>query len=225
MRSLVALLVLGISAPVPARPQGSGSTQSAPDLAKALQAKYDTVRDFSADFSHMYKGGVLKKTVMERGTVIVKKPGKMRWTYSSPEEKVFVSDGQRLYSYVKADKQVMVTNLPPQDEATAAVLFLAGRGNLTRDFTVSHADTVTAAAGAAALKLVPRQKERDYDWLVLVVDRQTLQIRSLVTGDQQGGTSSFTFTNLKENIGATDATFTFKVPRGVEVVGDAKASR
>src|SRR4051812_21127498 len=79
------------------------------ELAQALQKRIDTVRDFSSDFEHSYEGGVLKKKVTERGRLMVKKPGKMRWEYTSPEAKTFVSDGVKMYSYVPADKQVIVS--------------------------------------------------------------------------------------------------------------------
>ncbi|HVB38667.1 MAG TPA: hypothetical protein VND92_09030, partial [Vicinamibacterales bacterium] len=62
--------------------------------------------------------------------------------------------------------------------------------------------------------------ERDYDWLVLVVERQSLRIRTLVTRDAQGGTSSITFARVKENVEMPDRLFTFKIPRGVDVVTD-----
>ena len=67
------------------------------------------MRDFTADFSHTYAGGVLKKTTTERGTLQVKKPGRMRWEYVEPEHKLFVSDGRKIYSYLPADKQVIVS--------------------------------------------------------------------------------------------------------------------
>src|SRR5579872_4559443 len=76
---------------------------SAAELAQALQRRYDRVQDFSADFVHSYQGGVLKKPVAERGRVLIKKPGKMRWEYTTPEVKLFVSDGTKMYSYVPAD--------------------------------------------------------------------------------------------------------------------------
>jgi outer membrane lipoprotein carrier protein len=140
----------------------------------------------------------------------------MRWDYTAPEKKVFVSDGRKIYSYVPADKQVMVSNMPADDEATTAVLFLAGKGNLTRDFTVSYADE--QAPDTWTLRLTPRQKQRDYDWLVVVVDRRTLQIRSLTAAEQQGGRSSFAFTNYRENVGVGDKTFEFRIPKGVDVI-------
>jgi len=190
-------------------------------LAHALQGKYDSVRDFSADFVHQYRGGVLQKSITERGHLVVKKPGKMRWTYSGADRKVFVSDGRKMYSYLPADRQVYVATVPPDDQASTPALFLAGKGSLVRDFTVTAAAPPAGApAGSTALKLVPARGDRDYDWLVIVVDQVSLAWRMLVTGDRQGGESTFTFSNLEENRGVSDRDFTFQIPRGVDVITD-----
>ena len=189
------------------------------ELAATLQKKYDGVKDFSADFVHAYEGGVLRKQITERGKLQVKKPGKMRWEYIAPEEKLFVSDGVKMYSYIKQDKQVIVSDIPAADQATTPTLFLAGKGSLTRDFTPSLVDAPAGSPpGSQGLKLVPKARQREYDWLTLVVDPVGLAIRGLVTVDAQGGTSRFSFTNLKENVGVADKAFEFKMPRGVDVV-------
>ena len=193
---------------------------SAGQIAAALQAKYDKIRDFSADFTQQYESGVLKRKLTERGKVRVKKPGKMRWDYAAPEKKVFVSDGSQIYLWVPADNQVTRSPVPKEDEATTAVLFLVGKGNLTRDFRVTFVPD--APGGTYGLRLEPKLPERDYDWLQLVVDRQTLQIRSLTAADRQGGQSTFAFSNLKENIGVPDSAFAFKIPRGADVVTAGK---
>jgi outer membrane lipoprotein carrier protein len=208
--ALLALLLL--PAPAGARP----AQPSPEEVARAVQRHYDQVKDFTADFTHTYTGGVLKKTITERGTVQIKKPGRMRWEYTSPERKTFVSDGHKIYSYVPADRQVVVASMPKEHEATTAVLFLAGKGDLTRDFAVSF--TTGGSDDTWALRLEPKRKQRDYDWLVLVVDRKTDQIRRLVAADQQGGTSTFDFTNYRENTGLTDKIFAFSIPRGVDVI-------
>jgi outer membrane lipoprotein carrier protein len=192
---------------------------TAPELAAELQKKIDGIRDFSTDFAHAYEGGVLKKQITERGHLLVKKPGKMRWDYMDPEKKEFVSDGLKMYSYIPADKQVIVSSVPAQDEASTPALFLAGKGSLTRDFTASLVDVPPGTAGGSrALKLVPKRRESEYEWLILVVDPGTLAIRGLQTTDAQGGKSTFSFTNLKENVGLTDKEFAFRIPRGVDVV-------
>ena len=202
-----------------------GADSTAPELAAALQKKYDGIKDFSADFSHTYEGGVLHKQITERGHLLVKKPGKMRWDYSTPETKQFVSDGLKMYSYIPQDKQVIVATVPPDEDAPTPTLFLAGKGDVTRDFTPSLVETPAGMpAGSRALKLVPKSRQRDYDWLVLVLDPGTLSIRGLLTVDEQGGKSSFFFTNLKENVGLADKEFTFKIPRGVDVVSASPRS-
>jgi outer membrane lipoprotein carrier protein len=196
-----------------------GAESTAPELAAAVQRKYDNIKDFSADFVHKYEGGVLRKTISERGRLLVKKPGKMRWDYSAPETKQFVSDGVKMYSYIPEDKQVIVAAVPTDDDAPTPTLFLAGKGNVQRDFTPSLVEApAEMPAGSRALKLIPKAKQRDYDWLVLVLDPASLAIRGLLTVDAQGGKSSFSFTNLKENIGLADKEFVFKIPRGVDVV-------
>jgi outer membrane lipoprotein carrier protein len=195
------------------------------DLARAIQQKYDTVRDLSASFEHRYRGGVLRKEAVERGTVQIKKPSRMRWTYESPERKVFVADGSRIYSYIPEDRQVIVAPVPAEDEATTPALFLTGHGSLVRDFAASLPPAPDPAPGTYSLKLVPHRREAEYDWLVLVVDRGTYRLRKLVTADAQGGESTFTFSNVRENTGIPDSAFRFTIPRGVDVVTHGQAGR
>lgn len=199
--------------------------QSAGELAAALQKKYDTVRDFSADFEHVYTGGALRRQLTERGRLQVKKPGRMRWEYTAPEKKSFVSDSVKLYAYIPGDRQVMVSSLPQGDQATTPALFLAGQGNLTRDFTATEvAPPKGSPGGARALKLVPKTPQAEFESLVLTVDAKTLGLRGLESVDSQGGTSSFLFINLKENVGLSDRDFIFTIPRGVDVITEGGAA-
>jgi outer membrane lipoprotein-sorting protein len=93
---------------------------------------------------------------------------------------------------------------------------------LIRDFTASLTDVPQGMpAGTKALKLVPKTRQPDYDWIVLMVDQATLGLRGLMSTDAQGGTSTFSFANLKENVNLADKEFAFQMPRGVDVVTDA----
>lgn len=213
-RFAVAVLALAAATVPEARTPAQGSP-SAGELAAAIQRRYASVRDFTAAFTHTYQGGVLRQKTVERGTLAVKKPGRMRWTYTAPERKEFVSDGRKLYSYMPADRQVIVSDVPSDGGDTTAALFLAGRGDLARDFT-AVLDGSTAAAHR--LKLTPKKKQQEFDTLTVQVRRDTLQIESLVAQDRQGGTSTFVFSGLKENVGLPDSAFVFKTPRGVQVV-------
>jgi outer membrane lipoprotein carrier protein len=217
-RRLWLTLTVGLAA---ATLTAQAATDTPEALAEAIQRRYEQIRDFRADFTHSYEGGVLRRKTVERGQMVIRKPGRMRWTYTSPEQKVFVSDGVKLYSYVPADKQVYVATIPTGDDASTPALFLAGKGNIVRDFTAAAASPPGAPEGSVALKLTPIRHEREYETLVLVVDRATLTWRMLITADRQGGTSTFSFANLRENTGVADKEFVFSIPRGVDVITDA----
>ena len=216
MRSL-AFVLLGALALAP-RLAGQGQDPAA--LAARIQARYATIKDFQGDFVQSYEGGVLRTKTSESGTLAVKQPGLFRFVYEKPERKEFVSDGTQIYTYLVADKQVIVSPAPGPGEATTPALFLAGRANIARDFTPTATTLPSAPPGLIALKLEPRKPDPDYQWFALGVDPATLQIRHLVAMDRQGGRSAFTFSNLKENQGISDNTFRFRIPRGVDVVNN-----
>ena len=190
------------------------------DVAGAIQRKYDGVKDFSASFTQTYEGGVLRRKSSDAGTVFVKKPGKMRWDYTGPEKKLFVSDGQTMFLYFPGEKQVIKNDVPSQDQATSAVLFLMGKGDIVRDFNIRWADG--GSDTTYRVRLDPKTRQAEYDWLEITADRETLRIVGLMAADAQGGRSSFTFSNFKENTGLADKIFQFTIPRGTEVISSGK---
>ena len=207
-----------------ASPSAQAVKESAEQLAARLQARYDTIRDFEADFTQTYQGGLLRTKTTEQGTVAIKRPGRMRWVYTRPERKEFVSNGDRIYSYVPRDKQVIVSAMPTGEQTTPA-LFLTGRGHLVRDFSVSFTELPGARTGTVGLKLVPKKGDPEFEWLMIGVDPARLQIQHLVALDRQGGRSTFTFTNLQENRNISDKIFDFQIPRGVDVINSGVAAK
>lgn len=213
VRAVGALLVVAL--PVVLGAQAPASPDA---IARALQTRYQTIQDFSADFVQTYRGGVLKTRSNLRGTVAVKKPGKMRWVYTSPQRNELVSDGRRIYWYEPEEKTVTVSDVGPENQASTPVLFLSGKGDIARDFTPSFVQS--ASPGELALKLVPKRAEPEYEYLVVTLDPASLQMRALTTRDRQGGESTLRFSNMKENVRIPDKTFVFTPPRGVNVVTD-----
>ena len=184
--------------------------QSAEALAQSLQQQYDKVRDFKASFVQTTQGAVLKVKSKGEGTVAVKKPGKMRWEYTKPEKQLIVSDGVRIYDYDPVTKELNVANLPPDEQAPTATLFLAGKGNILRDFKVSKVES--PIAGTLALRLDPRKVDPDYEYLVVAFDT-SYQIRGLMTRDRQRGESTIVFSDIKPNTNIPDKTFEFVQPK------------
>jgi outer membrane lipoprotein carrier protein len=206
----VAVLLSAPAAPGAVEPQ-----PTATDLAARVQARYNTISDFTADFTQRQTSPLLPKPVVDRGEVKIKKPGRMRWVYATGERHQVISDGTTIYAYFPQDRHVSPTPMPQGDDASTALLFLAGQGNLTRDFTATL--PAEQPTGEWRLTLRPRAAEADFETLTLEVDRTSLAFRGLVVVDQEGGTSAFRFTNLRENRGLSNSEFTFVIPRGVEV--------
>jgi len=204
---------------------GAQAPQDPTALAAKVQQRYDAIRDFQGDFVQTYEGGVLRTTATERGKVAIKRPGRMRFTYTQPERKEFVSDGNRLYTHLVADKQVIVSPAPDPADGDIPALFLAGQSHLTRDYAATFTPLPGASSGLVTLKLVPKTPHPDYDSLGIGIDAKTLQIRFLTALDKQGGRSSFSFSNLKENRGLSDKDFEFRIPRGVDVVTNGARSQ
>jgi outer membrane lipoprotein carrier protein len=208
---VLALAALGVAAPPRLEAQAA---PTAADLAARLQKRYESVRDFTADFTQTYRGILLRQAATERGKVLLKKPGRIRFTYESPERKIFVSDGTVFKTYYPEERSGSIAPLPKGDDASTALLFLAGRGDLTRDFVASPAEG--APAGEWRLGLVPKSKQADFDTLTLFIDARTLALLGFVTTDSQG-TNTIRFSNLKENTGLSDRAFEFTFPKGTEI--------
>ena len=214
--TVAAALVVAAMSSVEAQPPEAPPLDQ---LVRNLQLKYDSVRDFSADFEHRYTGGLLSISLVEHGTVLIKKPGKMRWSYATAEEKLYVSDGETFYSYFPLDRQVIVTEVPPDDRASTPALFLAGRGNLSEDFDAAYEDAPSSPE-AWVIRLTPRVADAGYEWLVVTVDRRSLSITGLSTSDFQGGQSTYIFTGLEENQDLPDSAFEFTIPDNIDIVSD-----
>jgi outer membrane lipoprotein carrier protein len=207
---------------------GAGSVTAQGDpvaLAAKVQQRYNGIKDFQGDFVQSYEGGVLRTKTSERGTLAIKRPGRLRFTYTKPERKEFVSDGVRLYTHLVADKQVIVSPAPSADDGEVPAMFLAGQSDLARDYTPSFTALPGAAPGLLTLTLVPKNTQSEFESIGLGLDPKTLQIQFLTAVDKQGGRSSFVFSNLKENRGLSDKEFEFRIPRGVEVVNQGARAK
>ena len=189
-----------------------------------LQARYDRIADFSADFEHHYAGGVLRATDVEQGTVRVKKPRRWRFDYEDPEPKLFVCDGTTIHSWFPADRQVVVSPLAAGEGASTPVAFLAGEGDLLRDFTARYTSG-RPPDGAWSVELTPVGGGAGYESLTLTMDRATLDILEIATTDFQGGVSTYIFSNIMQNQGLPDTLFMFDAPADVEIIRDAPLAR
>ena len=197
------------------QPMAAGQTSELNQLIDGLQAKYNKLASLSADFAQIYNSG--SQTRRESGRLLLKKPGKMRWDYTSPETKLFISDGKTLYEYVPADKYASKSSIKDSGDMRAPFAFLLGRGNLRRDFkTIEFAKEAPARAGNKVLRMIPK-RAADFRELLIEVEPASLQIARLTLIESGGSRSDFLFSNVQENPPVNAAQFVFKAPAGVEI--------
>ncbi len=185
-------------------------------LINALQAKYNKLSSLDADFTQVYTAPG-QRTRRESGHVILKKPGRMRWDYTSPESKLFICDGKWVYEYVPAEKFATRSSVKESDDLRAPFAFLLGRGNLRRDFKrIEFANESPVKAGSKILRMAPK-RATDFQELLIEVEPDSLQLSRLTLIESGGARSDFIFSNVRENVATSAAQFAFKPPAGVEV--------
>src|SRR5437667_12326037 len=100
-------------------------------VADAVDAHYNHLQSMQSEFSEIYRGNGTER--VESGTLWLKKPGKMRWEYRSPREKLFLSDGKDAWFYLPGDRQVRKTPVRKLDDLRSPLGFLLGKTRLEKE--------------------------------------------------------------------------------------------
>ena len=156
-------------------------------------------------------------TVVEQasGELAIRRPDRFRWDYREPNQQVIVADGTRIWLYDSDLEQVTVRKLDATLSATPAML-LSGQGNLQDNFTVAQ----TSQEGAIQwVRMEPKRDDTDFKWVRLGFDATTLKFMQLA--DKLGQTTTLEFSQLQRNPAIDSSRFTFTVPAGADVIGDA----
>lgn len=222
-RTLLAIaLALPALAPLtPIRPAMAADKQAdatASDVAKRVQAFYNSTRTFQADFKQEFtiKAHNQKKT--SDGRVAFEKPGKMSFTYTNPTGNRVVSDGKTLKVYESENKQMFEQQVD-RSQYPAALAFLMGEGNLEESFELRLLDAKTmGVSGAWVLEGTPKEPTPAYQKVLLYIDMATAQVRRVLILDAQGNRNRFDFSNPVVNTKIAPREFAFTPPAGTQII-------
>src|SRR3989440_8901983 len=104
---------------------------SVASIARNVDNRYNHITTLQAEFTELYRGAGMERR--ESGTLWLKKPGKMRWQYRSPREKLFVSDGKNAWFYLPGDRQVRKAPVRKLDDLRSPLGFLLGETRLEKE--------------------------------------------------------------------------------------------
>jgi outer membrane lipoprotein carrier protein len=181
-------------------------------LVRKVDDHYNHLTSLRAHYVERYSGLGMDRA--EEGTLLLKKPGRMRWSYSAPVGKVFVLDGKFAWFYTPGDAQATRVPAKELDDLRSPLRFLLGHTQLRKEL-----DNLTVVQDGSEFRIsgVPKGMEQRVKLLSLwvtaagAIDRMRLE-------ELDGAVTEFTFSEMRENVPVKDSDFAFIPPPGVTVV-------
>src|SRR5690349_8896655 len=223
-KAAISTLLLALAAPAallavsvhPAESLAAGPT--AEEIGARVQSFYDSTKTFKATFEQTYTIKVQNVKKVSTGKVTFEKPGKMSWAYDAPNGNRVVSDGTTIRVYEKENEQMYETPVKGS-QYPAALSFLVGQGQLTKDFTLRLLDAAQMKfEGGYVLEGTPKSATPAYQKILLYVDAQTNQVRRVLILDAQGNKNRFDFSAPVVNQPVPKGEFEFTPPSGTRVI-------
>jgi outer membrane lipoprotein carrier protein len=199
------------------------STRSAQEIAKTVDRKYNGLKTLKMDFIETYSGAGRIRT--ESGTLLLKQPGRMRWDYREPRQKIFLADGKNAFFYVPGDRQARKASLKKLDDLRSPLRYLLGKAKLEKEFPdLALVDGAKVArSGNVVVGGVPRRMADRVQQVLFEVNPQD-QIERIVIEEIDGTTTEFRFTQIEEGVAIADTMFKFERPANVELVNAPELS-
>ena len=185
----------------------------------AVQKNYEKVLTFEAEFTQKSYVKMMDKTQNIKGTVSLKKPGKMKWAYGAPDKQVLISNGKTLWHYVAEEEQVTKVPIESIYSSNTPALFLAGQGNLIKTFNV---ESISLETNPISISLTPKKDDQALTRLQLFANKKNYQITGSTVYDKLGNKTEIYFSKIKTNKDIPEKTFEFQVPPDVEILDYTK---
>jgi outer membrane lipoprotein carrier protein len=198
------------------QPTPAAQAPSAHELAQRVDRHYNQLHSLKAGFTESYDGLGMQRT--ESGTLLLLKPGRMRWDYTSPPGKLFLLDGKYAWFYVKGDPQVQRMESKQLDDLRSPLRFLLGHTELEKE--MSSLTVAPAAAGRFTLSGQPKGQEKRVSRLTLTVTADGA-ITAIEIEESDGALTRFNFANEAPDAPIPADQFHFTAPAGVPIVDAA----
>jgi len=182
-------------------------------LLKSIEARYNRAQSLKLDFSETYAG--LKRPVQrESGVLYLRKPGRMRWEYTLPAGKIFLSDGKEVIEYTPNDEHALKSKLKQSEDMRAPLAFLLGKLDFKKEFK-----SFQTSADAAGTWIVAQPNSDNLAYTeVRFLASPDGEIRRVRFTLQDRSKLDFTFSNQQLNVPVSPSMFVFHPPPGVQIV-------
>ena len=192
---------------------GQAPAPSAKVLAQRVDHHYNSLHSLKAGFTESYEGLGMSRT--ESGTLLLLKPGRMKWDYSSPPGKIFLLDGKYAWLYTPGDAHVQRIAAKDLDDLRSPLRYLLGHAELAKE--LNGLAVKPAPNGQFTLTGIPKNMESRVARLALTVTAEGT-ITGIEIVETDGAVTRFTFSHEQPDAPLSANTFRFRAPPGVPVV-------
>jgi outer membrane lipoprotein carrier protein len=193
-------------------PRAAWSADTAEQLAQRVDKYYNGLHSLRTTFTESFRGMGMDRE--EHGTLLLRKPGKMHWSYSDPAGKTFLLDGKYAWFYSPGDAQVERVAATQLDDLRSPLRFLLGHTQLQKEL---EGLTLSSTADGFELSGVPKGMQNKVAKIALGVNGDGI-IHSMRVLETDGAETAFTFRDSQANAPAPDSEFVFHPPAGIPVV-------
>jgi len=204
---------LGPSAAAPAQP--ATDPPSAQAFAAIIDHHYDSLHSLSVSFTQQYAGMGIERT--ESGTLLLKRPGRMRWTYTKPAGKLFILDGHYAYFYTPGQDEIPRVAANKLDDLRSPLAFLLGHAELAKQLTGLKLERAGLPPGTWMLTGVPHGMEKRVSAMTIAA-RDDGTITMLRVEETDGAVNTFQLSHEQPNVPAPASAFRFIPPPGTHVI-------
>lgn len=178
-----------------------------------IETRYNHAQSIKLTFSEVY-AGTRRPVQAESGILYLRKPSRMRWEYTTPQGKLFLSDGKEVYLYTPDDRRAEKSKLKESEDMRAPLAFLLGKLDFAKEFKSFE---VRQEGPASWIVAQPKSASLAYTKVEFLATADGEIHRVLVTGQDQSKLD-FTFSDEQLNPAVAASMFVFHAPPGVQVV-------
>lgn len=184
----------------------------------ALESFYASVQSMQANFVQITRQPSMGIEEEQRGQLILKRHRKMRWDFTRPDKRLFVTDGAQMWIHSPEDNQVIHYKDVSGMSSGGIDSLLSEMDKLSESFTVVlDLDPKSTTLGHFGLKLTPKG-EAPFKRLFLEVNKRKLTLKRVVVVDTFDNETELRFSGVKVNVDVADTMFQFEVPAGAELI-------
>lgn len=199
--------------------EGTEGESKTPDLrtvARRVDRNYNSLQTLRANFEESYRGAGMART--ESGVLWLSRPGKMRWEYRAPREKLFITNGKKAFFYVLGEPHARQAKLEKIDDLRSPLRYLLGKTKLEKEFDdLRLLPPEQPGSASFILEGVPKMM-RDRVERVRLEITPGYRIGRITIEEVDGAVTEFRFSNQVENGAIADEKFRFNTPPGVQVI-------